>query len=153
MKRLAVLSVVWFVAASAAVIADVHLYNQVGSGWKKVGRMKSDGDLAIACSDGDCDYTTICGPCHAAGTAKPLAPGAEFRNLAVHDAAFRSRALVVAGQPLAWGASTLKREGGRLTIESNGRRVASLPADAVVLPDRTGRAKFVVYRGDLSPTP
>jgi hypothetical protein len=154
MRRLAVLSVVWFVAASVALTADVHIYNQVGSGWKKVGRMKSEGDVAFVCSDGDCDFTTICGPCHAAGGAKPLAPGAEFRNLPVHDTAFRSRALVVAGQPLAWGASTLKREGGRLTIvASNGRRVARLPADAVVLPDRTGRAKLVVYRGDMSPTP
>jgi hypothetical protein len=154
MRRLAVLSVVWLVAASAAVTADVHIYNKVGGGWKKVGRMKSDGGVAFVCNGGDCDYTTICGPCHAGGSAKPLPPGAEFRNLPIHETAFRSRALMVAGQPLPWGASTLKREGGRLTIsESSGRRLASLPADAMVLPDRTGRAAFVVYKGDLSPTP
>lgn len=154
-RRILSLAVLGALTWGTALLADVHIYQQVDGKWVKVGRMKSEGNVSFLCSDGSCDYDAICSSCHVSGGAKPVASQGPLQNLSLHVGEFSRRAIrMTGGQPVPWGSAQLKLDGGRLTATGrSGQRVASLPADALVLPNRTGRATFVVYKGELAPLP
>lgn len=129
----------------------IHIYVWNGSGYSKGGTMPSgqESSMTIVCKNGHCKPRESCDVCHTNSSATAV-----YSNQALHDREFARRAVRVSDAPMAFGALTLRRSGTQLTLGTAGRDpIVRFPADAVVLPDRSGQAAFIFYRGDQPPRP
>lgn len=136
---------------TAAQDGLVHIYYFNGSGYSKAGTTPSgsSSNMALVCRNKNCHIREVCERCHTGST-----PAGPLRDPTVHDREFRQHAVQVTDREVAFGLQTLRRDGGRLTLsQGSGGRVTVLPPDALVLPDRSGQAAFVVYKGDQAPRP
>lgn len=139
---------------SSLAVADtgaLHVYAWNGKSYTKVGTMTGEGsgNAAIVCVGGNCDLRTTCDTCHT-GSSRPTA----YSNPALHEREFARRAIQVGSTPLVVRAGTLIRTAGGLTLKRpSTERAEAFPADALVLPDRTGAPSFVFYKGDQPPRP
>jgi hypothetical protein len=152
MKVTAIL--IWMVIAGAALIAldaTVHVYVWTGQSFMKAGTMQANGqgNYAIVCVNKECEYRGVCEKCHTASDASR-----PYANQPLHERAFSSQALSIGATPVAMDTMTVVREGTGLILRSDsGARIARLPADALVVRDRSGRPSLITYRGDAPPRP
>jgi hypothetical protein len=146
-----VMAVLLGAAGVAAGQGLIHIYVWNGSGYSKGGSMPSgqESSMAIVCKSGNCRPRETCDTCHTGTVA-----AGPYANQELHEREFARRALRVGSTPVAFGTEFLRREGTQMVLtRASGARIATLPGDAFVLPDRTGRPAFVVYRGDQPPRP
>jgi hypothetical protein len=129
----------------------IHIYYYNGSGYTKTGTMPSgqSSSMAIVCKNGNCRVREVCESCHTGSVAS-----GPYANQALHDREFARQAMRLGDRPVPFGAVAVHRGvTGLVLARPTGERAAALPADALVLPDRSGTAAFILYRGDAAPRP
>ncbi len=142
-----------FLASVAVVHGDIFTYQYQNGAYTLVSKQQAGGGhLSVVCQPGFC-YEVNCSACHTAGPATSDLSARGFDESRHWREYFPSRTVQLSpGQSIAWGDQRLERRDGALAlINSRGEPVVRLPADAIILGDRSRRPAYLVWRGDRPP--
>ena len=152
MTRATLMTSVLVVALTAALGADIFIYELQGDGSaKRVGRVTDGGpDSATVCVLGGCSIGIRCSSCHTqAVDERKLAGDREGRHLSKH---FPANALALReGQKANLGTGIVTRVNGQLVLQDSKGRKVTFPPDALLVKGRDGQPIFISYKGSMPP--
>ena len=151
MKQAILLTSAMVVSLTAALGADIFIYELQGDGGsRRVGRVADGGpDSATVCVVGFCVGGIRCSSCH----TQPVDERKLAEDRGQHQSKyFPAAALALReGQKANLGTSVVTRLSGRLVLQDPQGRKVTFPPDALLVKDKNGQPIFISYKGSIAP--